>query len=89
MQKFHDRHGDDVTLSRGGTLVTMTGRGGGREAFSCQPLHPGDTFTVKVGEAKLEPYVSIERVVTCIMLEYLHMLYITVKVDQTLVSIKP
>ena len=93
MHKFHDRHGDDVILSRGGTVATVTEIGVDCEVLSCQPLHPGDSRTVKVEEAQLWSFVSIEPVVRCIMLEYLYMLYITVKVDQTellyLVSIKP
>ena len=67
MKKFHDRHGDDVTLSRGGTEATVIGRGVDCEVFSCQPLHPGDSCTVKLEEAKLWILVSIKPVVTCIM----------------------
>ena len=83
MQKFHDRHSDEVTLSRGGTVATVTEIGVDCEVFSCQPLHPGDSLTVKVEKSS---FVSIKPVVTCIKLEYLYMLYITVKVDQTELS---
>ena len=50
IQKFHDRHGDGITLSGEGT-VAQECAWRNREVFSCQPLQPGESFTVKVGKA--------------------------------------
>ena len=59
MDKLHETHGDDVTLSEGRTVAAAQEEYGNSEVFSTQPLKPGNSFTIRVEEEELDWKVSI------------------------------
>ena len=57
MAIFHDIHGGDIKLTKGGTMAEVTSDLHCPVVFSSQPLRPGERFTVKVDKAKYDMWV--------------------------------